>query len=471
MTTTDCRELEGQLVDLLDGKLPPAVELRMHAHAESCASCRASLSRWQRALPALRQLEPAPPAPLALRRMELAIARELEAQPATGSGGHQRLAPLRLRWALLGAAAIGALVLVGTRFFGQSPARPVYGRLETMSGQVLVDGKALPAGAELGPPANLALPGPGQLTFSLGRQAKAELRGPGQLTLQGDARAVRVRLQSGELALALGRRQPDESFTVETRHGRVEVRGTRFAVGFAGQGAWVRVDEGLVAAFRAGESEAHAVGAGETFWLAAASPPAPPADQAPSAVPQERPVALEVDAPQPPAAADCETATARARRAMRAGQPLRALHLLDDRGQVDTTQASQRCRDEIGYLRAEALRAAGRLRDAIAAYVRLDRHGAEPAMRQNALFAAGELEERLGRHAAAYQRFESALAVAPSGGLREEAMAGAMHAAWAARDAKLARPAAERYLGVYANGSAAHRARQILLDTDGGQQR
>jgi tetratricopeptide (TPR) repeat protein len=204
------------------------------------------------------------------------------------------------------------------------------------------------------------------------------------------------------------------------------------------------------------------VGAGETFWLAPAQAPSGLATVRPS-----EPQAAPDETPSSPGT-NCQTATAQARRAMRASQPLRALELLDE---ADESQAGRRCRDEIGYLRAEALRTAGRLREAIVAYRRLDRRGAEPAMRQNALFAAGELEERSGHHAAAYRRFEDALAVAPAGGLREEAMARAMQSAWAGRDQAQALSAAQRYLREYPAGTSAGRARAIVREAGGSEQR
>lgn len=463
MTTTDCAEVEGLLVEWLDGKLPAETELRLRAHAEGCASCGQSLARWQRALPAVRELAPNPPTPLALRRMELAIERELQATPVTGAAG--RGLP-RFRWAALAAAAACALLLVGHRLLRGHSTAPAYGRLDTATGQVLLGGSPAAAGAELSSGSTLALTTPGESAFDLGRDIRARLGGPGRLTLLGDSAVVRVHLESGELGLALGPRRPGEAFTVETRDGRVEVRGTRFSVGFAGQGSWVRVDEGRVAAFRVGDAAAYPVAAGQTFWLAPESPPA----VFPSG-PDEPAETAAADLAGSPPAPDCVTATARARRAMRAGQPGRALHLLDEHEGTAGARGSRRCRDEIGYLRAEALRASGRLREAIAAYLRLDRRGAEPAMRQNALFAAGELEERAGRHQAAYRRFEGALAVAPTGGLREEAMARAMQAAWAAREEKTAQDAAQRYLGAYPRGASAARARQILHETAGGSRR
>lgn len=460
MTTTPCAEVEGALVELLDRRLPRDTERRLRAHAGTCAACGASLARWERSLPALRGLAPPPPTPLALRRMELAIEHGLEASSSPP--------PWRslLRWAVPAAAAACALVLVGHHLLRGPGTAADYGHLDVATGEVLLDGRPAGAGARLASGSTLALGGAAQSTFALGRDARARFAGPGQLTLLGDASAVHVQLHGGELGLDLGPRRPREAFTVETKDGRVEVRGTRFSVGFAGERSWVRVDEGRVAAFRAGAATARMVDAGQVFWLAPeslAAPPPPTADE-----PAETAALEPAGAPLPVA---CETAAARARRAMRAGQPGRALRLLDEPGQGASSQGSQRCRDEIGYLRAEALRASGRLREAIAAYAKLDRRGAEPAMRQNALFAAAELEERAGRHRAAHRRFEEALAVAPAGGLREEAMARSLLAAWAAREEKAASTAAQRYLEAYPRGRAAARARQILEETQAASPR
>lgn len=463
MTTTECTELEASLVDLLDGKLAPQTALRLRVHADGCTACAISMGKWQRALPAMRKLAPSPPTPLALRRMELAIARGLEAEVPPRS----RFRLPRFRWSFVAVAACACAALVaGYRWLPD--ADDGYGRLEAYEpGGLLIDGQAVGSKAVLASGSRLTVAGPHPIAMRLGREIAARLDGPGQLVLAGDARAVRVVLDSGELGIELSSRQAGESFAVETRHGRVEVRGTRFSVGFAGQGAWVRVTQGRVAVFRAGDAVPHPVEAGQTFWLAPESPPAPPslAPVEPASVPD-----TAASGAAPPS--DCGTVAARARRAMRAGQPARALSLLSEGAPAGAgLQGSQRCRDEIGYLHAEALRASGRVREAIAAYLRLDRRGAEPAMRQNALFAAGELEERAGRQRAAYQRFEGALVVAPAGGLREEAMAGAVRTAFAAGDGKRARAAALRYLAAYPDGASAARARQIVEETATGPRR
>jgi tetratricopeptide (TPR) repeat protein len=120
------------------------------------------------------------------------------------------------------------------------------------------------------------------------------------------------------------------------------------------------------------------------------------------------------------------------------------------------------CRDELGYLRAESLRVAGRLDEAIAAYHRLNNRSAPPAMRQNALFAAAQLELRMGRPKVALRDFESALAVFPKGVLREDAMAAALDAALAAGAILQAENVAQRYLSAFPNGAAKEKAQAIL---------
>ena len=451
----NCRGFEGLMFEWLDGRVNAAIELRLRDHAEWCSSCRQALTRWQHGLPALRDLEPDSFSPLALRRIELAVERELAAGPATPSAPPARWG---WRWGAIGALA--AVATFGVWFHLSREALPAapYGRLDMLSETVLVDGHRMPAGATLSSGGVLEAVGPAELT--LGRAARARVTGAARLALLGDARALHLRLERGQIDVTVGPRKTEESFAVETPDGHVEVRGTRFSVGFAEQGSWVRVAEGHVAAFRAGDAQAHEVNAGQTFWLAPEVVEEGATARAPE--PAVSPAVTEPSLPD-----RCATATARARSAMRAGDPVRALHLVEQgRASIsDAAPASLRCRDELGYLRAEALRVAGRLSEAIAAYRRLDRPGAPPAMRQNALFVVGELEQRTGRHRAAHRDFTAALAAAPAGALREEAMARAMEVAWLAHDEGVARAKARRYLGEYPTGLAARRARRILAET------
>jgi tetratricopeptide (TPR) repeat protein len=148
---------------------------------------------------------------------------------------------------------------------------------------------------------------------------------------------------------------------------------------------------------------------------------------------------------------------------MRVGNPARAVDMIDEALQESRhCPAEPRCLDELGYLRAEALRQAGRTESAVAAYRSLNRPGATKAMRQNALYAAGLLERSLGRTSDARQSFQQALAVNPEGALAEETMAALLDIA--KPGSSEARTSAERYLERYPHGLAATRARRILSE-------
>jgi hypothetical protein len=293
----------------------------------------------------------------------------------------------------------------------------------------------------------------GEASFVVGREAEVRLFGPGRLGLVGTSGQPRLRLDSGRLSVAISHRQSDETFVVATAHGHIEVRGTRFVIGYTARGSYVHVEQGEVAAFRAGVAEPFSVKTGETFELVA------PPEAA------SLPGAAEVAAPEPArcSPSNCGGAARQARKAMRAGNPTRAVELVDEvLAKSGGCPPEVRCLDELGYLRAEALSRAGKTDAAVAAYRSLNRPGATRAMRQNALYAAGLLEHKLGRNSDARQSFEHALAANPGGALAEEALAGLLELAPPATPE--ARAAAERYLARYPHGMAATRARRILSE-------
>jgi outer membrane protein assembly factor BamD (BamD/ComL family) len=155
---------------------------------------------------------------------------------------------------------------------------------------------------------------------------------------------------------------------------------------------------------------------------------------------------------------------------MRGGDAERALRIVTDARRAGNDVdagcggGARACEDELRYLHAEALNQAGRLDDAVTAYRALDRKGAPSAMRQNALFAAAQIEKRTGRLTAASADFERALAAAPRGALYEEALVGAMETAGATGDGARARAFAARYLGEFPRGLAAPAARRFVGD-------
>src|SRR5258706_13595040 len=85
-----CRWVEDRLVDAIDRRLGAADELRLLGHLESCPGCAEGAGGWSRLVPSLRAVEPLPPTPLRMRRMEAAIERAVAAAPArraVGFGG------------------------------------------------------------------------------------------------------------------------------------------------------------------------------------------------------------------------------------------------------------------------------------------------------------------------------------------------------------------------------------------------
>jgi hypothetical protein len=459
-----CREVEDLFVDLHDRRLDAARELRLHAHVEGCAGCRERAQMWGTLVPALRPLAPPPPSPFDERRMMAEIERRL----ATAA-----VAPPR-RWRAWYAPALAAVaaacVLLAWR--ARTPrvgAEPSYGSIVVERGDVRVDGRAGVATLRAG--ARVAVTADGSATAAIPGAATVTLTGPSAMTLAGDPKHVRIRLDDGVLVAAVVHRQAEESFVVVTPDGRVEVRGTRFAVAAGSAGSWVRVDEGRVAVFDAAGAE-HLLSAGESRDLRPAVAPAPAPVIVPSVVPSPASpaVAAAGESCREPKL-DCNRLTPQARTLMRDrryGDALAALApALASRGAC--ARRVHTCRDELGYLRAEALRLMGRLDEAVIAYRALDRAGALPTTRQNALYAAAQLERRLGRPGAARVDYEAALLAFPAGPLREEAMLGALESAQRAGDDAAALAAARRYLTAFPNGIGASEARRIEANARAGR--
>jgi ferric-dicitrate binding protein FerR (iron transport regulator)/TolA-binding protein len=456
-----CKQTQALLFEKADGRVDGDARAAMDAHLATCLRCKQVFAAWTSALPRVRGLAPDDPSAVGERRMENEVLRQLRGTAA---------APRARRRAWFALAAGLALAVLGglasLRFWAPQP----FARIQTMWGRVTLAGAAMTTGAAIGPGGVLEIAAEGEATLVVGRAADVQLFGPGRVALGGTRQGPRLRLDSGRLAVQIAHRRSDEGFTVATAHGRVEVRGTRFIVGYAGQGSYVHVDEGEVGAFRDGNATSFPVTAGETFWLKAeVAPETRPAPAPPSAATELRPCP----------AASCTEAVARARRAMRGNAPTRAVDIVEEAlGQLaecsrrvpgaagtETPPANQRCVDELGYLRAEALRRAGRLEAAIGAFRSLNRASATRAMSQNALYAAAQLERQLGRTRDARQTFERAYAAHPDGALAEEAMAAILDLV--DPTSAQAHAAAQRYLARYPRGAAAARARRILAGAPG----
>jgi ferric-dicitrate binding protein FerR (iron transport regulator) len=463
--TLTCMETESHLVDVLDGRLGPPLEMRVHAHLEGCAACQQKAELWRKLVPGMRALVPTPPAELGARRLQVEVLRQLQ------SAGEVRARAPR-RWmagtgaaVLLAAAAVVALWLHGPGKPGTQAGTgaPAYATVTRIVGNVTSGRGGLAPSASLAAGAEIEVAAAGEVELRMDRGSVLRLRGPARLALGGSARDVQLALGEGTLEAEVAHRLSGETFAVSTRDARVEVRGTRFVVATGPAGSSVRVSEGLVAV-RLSDGSSRMVGAGESATTETSGAAA--SEVMPDAVPAEAPSCAQ-------AARGCQGAARAARQSMRGGDNDRALRLVAgaSRSTRDGAPACSRellaCEDELGYLRAEALRGAGRIDDAVSAYKALNRAGAPAAMRQNALYAAAELERRKGRAREAGADYESALLVAPRGALHEEALVGSMESAAQAGERGRASAFARRYLSEFPTGRAAPAA-QRLVDAAAG---
>src|SRR5262249_47301263 len=130
-----CREIEASLIDLIDGRLDGADELRVHAHLESCEACRARTEAWGALTPAMRALAPPPPPELRARRMEVELARRL------ARAGAQTRSPRAARW--IAAAAVFALAASSTAWWIARRGAGAFAEVARVSGAVTADGRPL----------------------------------------------------------------------------------------------------------------------------------------------------------------------------------------------------------------------------------------------------------------------------------------------------------------------------------------
>jgi FecR protein/Putative zinc-finger len=438
-----CHELQSQLMDLLDGRLDAPSELRVHAHLEGCEDCREHVATWSALVPAMRGLAPAPPTPLQQRRMEAQIERRLGEEQARPRAA-RRIPAARKVW--LGASAAALVAAAFAAVIGLRPPRPAAFALVT----------SRQGTSALGVGSSVAVPEGDEVTLALASGASLEVWGAAALELGGDAAHVALHLAKGKMFAEVVHRRPEQTFTVEVPGGKIEVRGTRFTVFAGADASWVDVERGQVLVWDASGEQTVSAHERHVFKRAVPAPVAPP--PAPPATSAQQP---------PPASAsctqvDCRRTTHLVREAMRRRDYKQAVALIDATlHQKSCSSRSLPCRDELGYLHAETLRLAGHLDEAVTIYQSLDRDGAPPEMRQNALYAAAQLERRLGRLGPSRADYEAALAAFPRGVLREEAMLGAMEAADEAADVNRALAAAGRYLAAFPTGLGAARAKRI----------
>jgi hypothetical protein len=461
----NCTEVEARLIDVVDGRLDPVANVRLHAHIEGCADCQMRAAFWRAAVPKMRGLAPEAPDAMSVRRMQVEIERLVGAEAAIP------VAPALRRWprfflpatlTLVGAAAVLLALRAPSKPLPPGPSAEVgYATLTRVTGALTIAGQAQAADARLPANREIVLATASKAELTLDRGSTLRIDGPARLRLGGTARAVEVQLAAGSLDAAVAHRVAGETFAVATPDLRVEVRGTKFAVVATPVGSSVRVSEGRVAV-RFADGTERPIAAGENAaWPMPAAPPAAVVFPVPASASGEGRLTCGA------VVRACEEAGRAARRSMRSGDAARALRLIaaGNHGarDPDATCAPSLtpCEDELRYLRAEAFRQEGRLDDAVAAYHQLDRRGSPAAMRQNALYAAAQIEQRQGHKARAHSDYEKALGAAPEGALGEEALVGSMESAAALGDMALARQLARRYLATFPSGLRVATARRL----------
>jgi ferric-dicitrate binding protein FerR (iron transport regulator) len=455
---TTCAELETRLFDLLDRRLDAAASVRLHGHLGECAACRERVALWERAVPAFREVVPPAPDAMATRRMQVEIERLVGEAPSHPVTERAR------RWVwpgvLAGFAAAAAAVFFAWPRRDAGLSSPRVAEAEHVVGAGRAATRAGGAPVAFGEQVTVAAGATEAL--ALERGSTLRLTGPARLTLEGSPTALTVRLADGSVEAEVAHRRPDERFSVATRDFEVQVRGTKFSVTTGASGSRVRVSEGRVAVRLPGGDERPVSAGEELAWSAAATEPAAPASAPRSADAPAQACGSLVRA--------CSEAARAARQSMRAGDADEALRVVTHAsagggaaaaGSGATCRALAPCEDELRYLRAEALRQAGRLDDAVAAYRAIDRRGGTIAMRQNAALAAAQIEERENRVGAACTDYARALALAPRGALGEDALVGSMECAERVGDKARARDLARRYLSDFPHGLRVQTARRL----------
>ena len=488
--TLTCAETESHLVDVVDGRLGPPLEMRVHAHLEGCAACQQKAELWRKLVPGMRGLAPSPPAELGARRLEVEVLRQLQSAGVTRTRAPRRWVAVAAVAASLSAAA--ALVALAARARAEARRRarapPTgYAHVTRIVGAV-TSGRARAGGRDVagGRRRDLRWRRRARRTCGMDRGSVMRLSRPGPPRRSGARRVTSGSAsQAGTLEAEVAHRLAGETFAVSTarRARRGPWHPLRRRDGAGGSSVRVSRGAGRGAARRRTRQPHRRRGRVDHDRAAPAA---------------------RRDGPPARATAPTRRRTARARRAVvRAGGAQLPGH--GARGAPEHARRRQRprappgdrreprrarqrrrratreliaCEDELRYLRAEALRGAGRFDDAVAAYKALNRAGAPAAMRQNALYAAAELERRKGRTRDGRR------------GLRERArrpLPGARctrrrwSAAWRAptRPANAGAPPrfARRYLAEFPSGRAARRRASVVgrrrraRDENGGPRR
>ena len=238
----NCAEAEALFVDAGDGRLDLSQEVRLAGHLDGCSGCRERAVVWRRLVPGMRGLAPEAPDAMRVRRMQIEIERRLAPVARAPHGSRERWVRWSAALVFASAAALAVLWIRRPADRRIAQAETGYGIVAHVDGELTAEGRRLAPDSHLGADSHLALAA-GRADLKLGRNARVRLVGPARLGLEGTAKAIALRLLSGQVDAEVAHRAADETFAVITPELRVEVRGTHFTVGAASGKSWVRVDE------------------------------------------------------------------------------------------------------------------------------------------------------------------------------------------------------------------------------------
>src|SRR5262249_52035543 len=152
--------VESQLVAAGDGRLDLPAAMRLSAHLEECAACRARAALWRQLVPGMRALVPDAPDAMRGRRMQIQVERQLAlARPPQPAAGWRRL-----RWSLgLGLAASAAVVALLWWRSARAPGPPAaFATVLRVDGALSDGARPLAASAALAANSEIALAGAGR---------------------------------------------------------------------------------------------------------------------------------------------------------------------------------------------------------------------------------------------------------------------------------------------------------------------
>ncbi len=309
-------------------------------------------------------LKPAPPSshvPPAAEAAALALLQEQIRFRAA------RRRQLRVAFALVAAMILGGVVTWGL-------LRPLPGGIEVESAHLALltagaTSVAASEGAHVRPGERIETTAGGSAELRFESGSLMWLDEHGSLEVLSSGEDQHVRLSSGQVRSQVTRLSAGQRFRITTPDAEVEVRGTRFTVGWrgtpacAGQSAsWVRVEEGVV---RVRHAEQEVVLTAGAQWPG----PCAPVGVAPAPLPAPAPLVAPAPGPRATAALPSRLAEENRRfsevlQARQSGDTARALELLErlqrefPHGQLEEDMAAERMRLSAGGAEGSAQEAA-----------------------------------------------------------------------------------------------------------------